>query len=201
MELNEKLQELRKKRGLTQEELAKTLHVSRTAISKWESGRGIPSIESLRAISVFFSVSLDDLLSSDKLLSIVSDEQKQKESHTRDMIFGLFDSSCILLMFLPLFGLNIDGVIYSVSLLALSDIALYLKIMYFSIICAISAFGIATLALQSYTSSVWLRTKSFISLGASTACLFIFILSRQPYVAALVLLFLMIKAIICIKRT
>ena len=201
MELNEKLQELRKKRGLTQEELAKTLHVSRTAISKWESGRGIPSIESLRAISVFFSVSLDVLLSSDKLLSIVSDEQKQKESHTRDMIFGLFDSSCILLMFLPLFGLNIDGVIYSVSLLALSDIALYLKILYFSIICAISAFGIATLALQSYTSSVWLRIKSFISLGASTACLFIFILSRQPYVAALVLLFLMIKAIICIKRT
>ena len=40
MEFNEKLQELRKQRGLTQEELAEKLYVSRTAISKWESGRG-----------------------------------------------------------------------------------------------------------------------------------------------------------------
>ena len=42
MEFYEKLQELRKSRGLTQEELAEMLYVSRTAISKWESGRGYP---------------------------------------------------------------------------------------------------------------------------------------------------------------
>lgn len=45
MELSEKLQELRKEKGLTQEELAEALFVSRTAISKWESGRGVPNIE------------------------------------------------------------------------------------------------------------------------------------------------------------
>ena len=63
MEFHEKLQELRKNRGITQEELAEALYVSRTAISKWESGRGMPSIESLKAISKFFAVTLDDLLS------------------------------------------------------------------------------------------------------------------------------------------
>ena len=55
MELGEKLQELRKNMGLTQEELAESLFVSRTAISKWESGRGYPSIDSLKEISKFFS--------------------------------------------------------------------------------------------------------------------------------------------------
>ena len=53
MEFHEKLQELRKNRGLTQEELAQVLYVSRTAISKWESGRGYPSIDSLKEISNF----------------------------------------------------------------------------------------------------------------------------------------------------
>ena len=47
MEFHEKLQELRKQKNLTQEELSEILFVSRTAISKWESGRGYPSIDSL----------------------------------------------------------------------------------------------------------------------------------------------------------
>ena len=56
MEFGEKLCELRKSKGLTQEELAKDLYVSRTAISKWESGRGYPSIDSIKEISKYFSV-------------------------------------------------------------------------------------------------------------------------------------------------
>ena len=70
MEFNEKLQSLRKNKGLTQEELAEALFVSRTAISKWESGRGYPSIDSLKEIAKYFSVTIDELLSSDEVLSI-----------------------------------------------------------------------------------------------------------------------------------
>ena len=51
MTLGEKLKKLRTDKNLTQEELAEILFVSRTAISKWESGRGFPNIESLKAIS------------------------------------------------------------------------------------------------------------------------------------------------------
>ena len=54
MEFHEKLQELRKQKNLTQEELSEILFVSRTAISKWESGRGYPSIDSLKAIAEIF---------------------------------------------------------------------------------------------------------------------------------------------------
>ena len=63
MEFHEKLQALRRQKGLTQEELAARLYVSRTAVSKWESGRGFPGIDSLKAVAQFFSVSIDELLS------------------------------------------------------------------------------------------------------------------------------------------
>ena len=79
MEFNEKLQELRKARGLTQEELAEALFVSRTAISKWESGRGYPSIDSLKQIANYFSISIDELLSGERLITIAENENRTKE--------------------------------------------------------------------------------------------------------------------------
>ena len=103
MEFNEKLQELRKKKGLTQEELAEILFVSRTAVSKWESGRGYPNIESLKAISAFFGITIDKLLSGAELLSIAEEDNKQKESHIRDIVFGLLDCSILTFFFLPFF--------------------------------------------------------------------------------------------------
>lgn len=87
MEFCEKLQELRKKRGLTQEELAKQLYVSRTAISKWESGRGYPSIDSLKAIAKYFSVSVDDLLSGDTVLAIAEEDRTQSEKRSRTLAY------------------------------------------------------------------------------------------------------------------
>ena len=131
LEFNEKLQELRKQKGLTQEELAQILYVSRTAISKWESGRGYPNIDSLKAISKFFSISIDELLSSEEILTIAEEDNKQKEKHFHDLVFGLLDCSIVMLLFLPLFGQKVLESIQVVPLFALTDIQLYLKIIYF----------------------------------------------------------------------
>lgn len=62
MKLNEKLIQLRKKKGITQAELAEDMQVSRQAVSKWESGGSIPSIENLRGLSELYSVHVDYLL-------------------------------------------------------------------------------------------------------------------------------------------
>ena len=130
MEFHEKLQELRKRKGLTQEELAEALYVSRTAVSKWESGRGMPGIESLKAISKFFGITLDTLLSSEELLVIAEDEYKMREARIRNMIFGLLDCGMALLFFLPFFGQEANGAVQGVALPALTEIQVYLKILY-----------------------------------------------------------------------
>ena len=122
MEFNEKLQELRKQKGLTQEELAEMLYVSRAAVSKWESGRGYPNIDSLKAISKFFSVSLDDLLSSDAVLTIAEEESREREKHFRSLVFGLLDCCAAVFLFLPFFGQKAGNAVQGVSLLSLTSI-------------------------------------------------------------------------------
>ena len=121
---------LRKKKGLTQEELASSLYVSRTAISKWESGRGYPGIDSLKEIAKFFSVTIDELLSCDEILIIAEEDNKKKEKQFYGLVFGLLDISVAMLLFLPFFGQNEQGLIKEVSLLSLYGIAPYLKISY-----------------------------------------------------------------------
>ena len=106
MEFNEKLQNLRKQKGLTQEELAESLYVSRTAISKWESGRGYPNIESLKLIAKTFSVTIDELLSGEELLDIAEQDNKKKDGVFCDLLFGLMDIFASLLLFLPFLQKN-----------------------------------------------------------------------------------------------
>ncbi|SEG07536.1 DNA-binding transcriptional regulator, XRE-family HTH domain [Eubacterium ruminantium] len=62
MTLADKLKEARKNAGLTQNELAEKLCVSRQAITKWESGKGIPDVENLKTIAKVLNVSIDFLL-------------------------------------------------------------------------------------------------------------------------------------------
>ena len=114
MEFNEKLQELRKSKGLTQEELAEVLYISRTAISKWESGRGYPSIDSLKEISKFFSVTIDELLSSEKIVNIAEKENKSNIQNICDLLFGNTDLMSILLIILPLYPKTVNDFVYSV---------------------------------------------------------------------------------------
>ena len=71
---------LRKQKGISQEQLAEKIYVSRQAITKWESGNGIPDIENLIAISNLFNESLDSLLSEEK--SLVSKHEFLYESRT-----------------------------------------------------------------------------------------------------------------------
>ena len=200
MEFCDKLQKLRKQRGLTQEELAEALYVSRAAVSKWESGRGYPGIDSLKAIAKFFCVTVDELLSGEELLAAAQADSKEKENRVRDQVFGLLDLSSALLLFLPLFSYKVEGNIYEGSLLLLTEMAIYLRIAYFTIVGTLIAWGITTLTLQNCRQPVWMQYKYNISLLLSVLGVLLFIISLQPYAATLLFLFLAIKVFIRMKN-
>ena len=199
MEFNEKLQELRKQKGITQEELAESLFVSRTAISKWESGRGYPSIDSLKEIASFFKITIDELLSSEALLTIAEKDSKQKQGHFRDLVFGLLDFSALLLVFLPLFADRTAEVIASTSLLSLLKASRYITVLYLAFILAVVVVGVLTLALQTSEYYPWKKCKVGISLAISSALVLLLIVSLQPYAAAFAFVLLAIKALFLYK--
>ena len=199
MEFNQKLQELRKQKGLTQEELAVSLYVSRTAISKWESGRGYPNIDSLKAIAKFFSLTVDSLLSAEEVLTIAEADNKRKEKRFRDLLCGLLDISIAMLLFLPFFAERVDGKIQSVSLITLGGVQTYLKITYLTMVALTVLMGILTLALQNCQATVWLKCKTAISLALGVVSVLLFIISLQPYATVFAFVLLAIKAFMLIK--
>ena len=199
MEFNEKLQELRKRKGVTQEELADALFVSRTAVSKWESGKGYPNIESLKAVAKYFGVTVDELLSSDELLTLAEENNKQKESRYRDVVFAILDVSALLLLFLPLFAKKDGNIIHNVSLLSLNNVSLYLRLLFLDFVSSSFFIGILILIFQNCQKRFWVISKHKISLALSAYGLILFIISTQPYPAALLFTFLAIKVLMLIK--
>lgn len=200
MEFHEKLQELRKQSGLTQEELAQKLYVSRTAISKWESGRGYPNIDSLKAIAACFSVTVDELLSGDELLTLAQEDTKQKAGHLCDLVYGLLDVSVAMFFFLPFFGQTVDGQIQEVTLLSLTQPQPWLWVAYFLFVVVGILLGILTLSLQSVTHSVWVKNKHRLSIFWNGAGAVLFMISLQPYAALYAFVCLTIKVLMLLRR-
>lgn len=200
MEFNEKLQRLRKQKGLTQEELAEALFVSRTAISKWESGKGYPSIDSLKAISNYFSVTIDELLSADELLTAAEKENKEIIQNNRTLVFGLADILAMVFLFLPMFRQFSGNEIKAVSLLLLNDASPYIIAAFYSVVTVSLLLGILTLALQNLKNSFWVKNQSRISLISGFLSLILFIIASQPYAAFFSSLLFAIKAFTMIKR-
>jgi transcriptional regulator with XRE-family HTH domain len=200
MDFNEKLQQLRKENGFTQEQLAEKIFVSRTAISKWESGRGYPSLDYLKSISKLFSISIDDLLSGEELIQIAETDNLEKTRNLLGLVFGIFDCMPALLLFFPFFGHRENDIVHAVSLLSLDKEPVYIRIPFIIFTGLIIIFGIAELALQNCQHRLWLKSKTAVSLFLGISGVMLFIVSPQPYAAAFMLCLLVLKGVLLIKR-
>lgn len=191
MDFNEKLKQLRQNKQWTQEELAEKLFISRTAVSKWESGRGFPNIDSLKAISQVFDISIDELLSNSELLSIAESEQQQQRKNFQHLLLGISDCMVGLLIVLPIFGQAQGDHIAFVSLWQLSQETIILKFIIFSFVILTMLFGIFELVFSKREE----RIMGSISLILSLFGVLLFIMTRHPYPATYVLMFLAVKGI------
>ena len=199
MEFHEKLQELRKSRGLTQEELAEALYVSRTAISKWESGRGYPSIDSLKEISRYFSISIDDLLSGEELISIAEKENRFNIKHMCDMLFGVVDLFFTMLILLPLYPNTVEGHIYSVNLLVYTETALFNRKMYWILFVGLILLGITKIVLVREEKHSNFLTE--LSMVINILLVVVLAMTREAYAIILVFLLLVVKGLLLLKYT
>ena len=198
MEFSTKLQRLRKQNNLTQEQLAERLYVSRTAISKWESGKGYPSIDSLKSISKLFSVSIDELLSSDELIILAEDESLRNLGKVFSLIYGFLDLIVAAFIVLPLFSQKEGECFLSVSLIKCTASS-WIVALSFAFIILMSVVGMTELLMQFNDNEyLWQRTNTF-SMFLNALTIIFFIATRQLYVATFLFLFIMIKAALMIK--
>lgn len=198
MEFNEKLQELRKGKGLTQEELAQAIFVSRTAVSKWESGRGYPSIDSLKEIARFFSVTIDDLICSDEMISVAENEKREFADKYISLICNVMDILPVILLFIPAFG-NGSGSSETVSLFGLSGITSWVKTAFIVITGITILNGICGAIIANFNKPLWNRHRLITGVVLSILSVTVFIVTRQPYAGIVCFAFLVMKGFLIAK--
>lgn len=195
MEFNEKLQELRKNKGLTQEQLAEALFVSRTAISKWESGRGYPNLDSLKEISRYFSVTIDDLICSEEIIIAAEDEKRACIDKYISLICCTLDTLMVLLLFLPVFGNNADTPA-SVTLFEITGLSSWIRIVFAVLIGVTVLNGICGIIISRFDKPVWNQHRLFTGIVLSVTSAAVFMLTRQPYAGILCLVVLVVKGVL-----
>lgn len=216
MEFHEKLQNLRKQKNLTQEQLAEKLYVSRTAISKWESGRGYPGIDSLKEIARFFHVTVDELIGPEEILAAAENEKKEYTGKTTLLITGILDLLASLLLFVPVFGNGTAA--GSVSLFALTGIRSWIRWAFFLLLLLQVLWGIIELIAgrkaapagdnpaaagaprTDNTSPASGKSPVIFSMILSALATAFFILARQPYAGIYSLALLIGKGIVLSGR-
>ena len=200
MEFNEKLQKLRTRENLTQEELAEKLFVSRTAISKWESGRGYPSIDSLKAISEFFHITIDELIGGEEMVTLAEQDIRKSNKKYTALICGILDCLVVLLFLLPIFGNGGGNCGSSVGLLSITGVGAWLKIIFIVVTALTMANGFCTIVVSNFDKPVWNRHRIATGIVLSIIGTVVFILARQPYARVFWLCLLLIKGFLILKK-
>ena len=197
MELSEKIQKLRKEKGMTQEQLAELLYVSRTAVSKWETGRGMPNMASLQMIAKLFGTTLDELLSAEEVVAAANEENKENINRFAFRIDAICNTAAVICLFLPLYKMNMNDGFHSVPLYQFRG---WLAGLYWLFPAAMAICGIIQLLMDKRVDEKWKGFLCGFGFLLNTAAVFVLILSGQPYPGAMLFTFLVIKGTLMLMK-
>lgn len=196
MEFSEKLQKLRTQRNLTQEQLANQLFVSRTAISKWETGRGTPNLDSLQAIAKLFGVSLDELLSTEEVVVMAKNENNRNTEQILCYIDSVLNLMSVFGFLLPMYKVFKNNVYYCVPLYQYSG---FMHKTIFIIQSAILLCGVLGLIFQWKEKEKIYNFVKFSGYILMIIFIFLLIALNHPNASSFCFAFLLIKGMVLIK--
>ena len=127
MNIGEKIYNLRKKKNLSQEELASVLNVSRQTISKWETGESNPDIDKIVPLCNFFEISTDEFLRGKDIVyeRKLTKEKRKNKALTLSLCLIIFGIMIILIMLLEETEVN-EGIIGSIIMFSITLIGVLL---------------------------------------------------------------------------
>lgn len=199
MEFCKRLQELRHQHGLTQEQLAERIHISRAAVSKWESGRGFPNIEALKNLSRVFGVSVDHLLTGDELLEAAEGDQRALKARLRTLTFGVFDALALSSFFLPFLGQPEGAGFRHINWFEWVTDG-WTKDAYALVFLTLGVGGLIEVALSFRDESRDWPPHTIVSLVVHCLAVLLFAAAREPYFGAFFFVLLVAKALVVLRR-
>ena len=144
-------------------------------------------------------MTIDELLSSEKLLSIVEKENKANIQNMCDWLFGLLDIFAIVLIVLPLYPNVQAGFVYSVNLFAYTQITPLNRSLYWIMIVLLVVVGIIKLILTKIDMQKYNKIATRVSMSISIFSVLLFSMARESYAVAIVFLLLVMKGILYLK--
>lgn len=160
-----------------------------------QEGRGYPSIDSLKEISNYFSVSIDDLLSGEKLISIAENENKNNIYGICDSMIGIVDVCALLLIILPLYPNIVDGYVYSVNLFVY-DATDFSYIIHWIMFITMILTGILKIVLTKLQLQKFNKIMTYISIVLGILTVLFLAMTGEAYAITVAFLLLVIKGII-----
>lgn len=189
MEVNKKIQKLRKENNLTQDQLAEKLGVSKTYIAKLENGKILPSVKDIKNIARILDKNVSDLTSFDDLIFIAESDNYNRSDRKTTLFFAILDILSISFIFMPFYVKNNNAM----TLIELKPFSSLLYMTYLVLLIVSFIVGVLEIVFSANNKKNKLKNVKLISVVVYASSILVFALSKQSYITAFLFLFLMIK--------